>query len=81
MPRRNGPGAFLASVGAVIAFLGLLTFLAVPAARQLDEKDETRLESGDGKGRQKTVVLWASATALVGSVMVAAGWAMVRKRG
>jgi hypothetical protein len=71
----------LVSVGAVLAFLGLLTFLAVPAARQLDGKDEVRAESGDGRSRQKSVVLWASVTTMAGSVMVAVGWAMVRKRG
>ncbi len=70
----------MVSVGAVLAFLGLLTFLAVPAARQLDAKES--LEEGTAfiDRREVSVVRVAAGTTGIGAVMVAVGWAMIRKR-
>jgi hypothetical protein len=81
MPRkRNGPGVFLLSVGVSIALLGLMTLLAIPAAKELDLKEAVSEGVAPGNERQVSVIKGGAAGALIGGVLALTGWALVRKR-
>lgn len=77
--KRNGPGVFLLAVGISIALLGLLTFLAIPAAKELDLQESVDEGSAPKYGRQISVVRGATAGTLVGGALALTGWALVRK--
>jgi hypothetical protein len=78
--RRNGPGVFLISVGISIALLGLMTLLAIPAAKELDLKEAVNEGVAPGNKRQVSVVRGGAAGAMIGGALALAGWALVRKR-
>lgn len=78
--RRNGPGVFLVSVGISVALLGLMTFLAIPAAKELDLKEAVNKGVVPGNKRQVSVIRGGAVGTLIGGTMALAGWALVRKR-
>lgn len=83
MPRRNvnGPTAILAAVGAVLALMGFLVLLAVPAARQLDVRESERNATQRGTVRRDKITVSGAALLVGGLGMVGAGIVLAKRRG
>lgn len=78
MPQtKNGPGVTLVAVGVVLALAGLLSFLALPAAAHMDEKEAYQEGTRRGDVRRQRLVKGATATTLVGAALTAVGTTMV----
>ena len=77
---RNGPGAFLVSLGTVVLFAGLMVFLALPAARKMDRAEAERESLPLGTSRQKGVVRTAIIGSSLGGGLVLAGLFQLSRR-
>lgn len=77
--RKNGPGVFCLSVGIVLAFAGLLTFLAVPAAQKLDAKKAYQEETPLTNDRQVGIVRTAILTTGAGTGLGILGLVLLRR--
>ncbi|HXH60239.1 MAG TPA: hypothetical protein VNI20_02650 [Fimbriimonadaceae bacterium] len=83
MPKRtiSGPAATVASVGAVLALLGVLVLFAVPAAKQLDVRVAQHNDEKPGTVRQHKIEVSGTVLIVLGLGMVGTGWLMERRRG
>ena len=77
--RKNGPGVFLVSVGISVALLGAMTFLAIPAAKELDLNEAVNEGVAPGNRRQTSVVKGGAAGTAIGGALALVGWALLRK--
>ena len=71
--KRNGPAVFCLAVGICLALGGLMTFLAVPAAFRLDQKEAYYEEAPMTDQRQRGVVTSATVITLSGLGLAAVG--------
>ncbi len=78
--RRNGPGAFLVSLGTVVLLAGLMVFLAMPAAEKMDRKEADQRSQPLGNDRQKGVVRTAFVASGTGAALIAVGLVLLARR-